>query len=98
MNQELIALIVDAVQEIVQQQEDITLVEADSSTPLYGQDGLLDSIGLVTLVVTVEQAIEDKFDISISLADEKAMSQRISPYRTVGSLAEYAAQLLDAEA
>jgi acyl carrier protein len=98
MNQELIALIVDAVQEITQQQEGSTLVEVDSTTPLYGQEGLLDSIGLVTLVVTVEQAIEDRFDISISLADEKAMSQRISPYKTVASLAEYAAQLLAAGA
>jgi len=44
--------------------------------------------------VAVEQTIEDKYGASISLADEKALSQRNSPYRTVGSLAEYASRLI----
>ena len=48
---------------------------------------ILDSMGLVTLVVGVEQAIEDELGVSVSLADARALSQRNSPYRTVGSLA-----------
>lgn len=63
-------------------------------TPLFGKDGLLDSMALVRLVVAVEQAIDDRFDRAVSLADERAMSQTSSPYRTVGALAEYAASLL----
>ncbi len=66
----------------------------NAETTLFGPEGILDSLALVALVVGVEQAIEDKFGISVSLADEKALSQRNSPYRTVASFAEYAAQQL----
>jgi acyl carrier protein len=58
---------------------------------LFGESGFLDSMSLVSLVVAVEQAIEDQFGKTVSLADEKALSRRHSPYRTIGSLAEYAA-------
>lgn len=60
-------------------------------TPLFGETGLLDSVGLVSLVVAVEQALEDELGLSVGLADERALSQRSSPYRTVSSLADYAA-------
>jgi acyl carrier protein len=63
-------------------------------TILLGGSGILDSLGLVSLIISVEQGIEDALGISISLADEKAMSQSRSPYRTVGSLAEYATRLI----
>lgn len=62
----------------------------DSTTALFGRDGCLDSLGLVSLVVGLEQALQDELNLNVSLADEKALSQRQSPYRTVGSLAAYA--------
>ena len=40
------------------------------------------------------QALQDELNVAVSLADEKALSQRQSPYRTVGSLAAYAASAL----
>jgi acyl carrier protein len=69
--------------------------DPDAETALFGEGGRLDSMGLVTLVLDVEQAIQDRFGKAISLADEKAMSQRHSPYATVGSLANYAQSVLD---
>ena len=60
-----------------------------ADAPLFGSGGPLDSLGLVNLIVAVEQAIEDQLGISIVLADERAMSQRSSPFRTARSLAEY---------
>jgi acyl carrier protein len=61
-----------------------------ADTPLFGETGLLDSVGLVSLVVAVEQALQDELGLQVGLADERALSQRTSPYRTVGSLADYA--------
>jgi acyl carrier protein len=61
----------------------------DATTPLFGREGCLDSLGLVSLVVSTEQALQDELDLTVSLADEKALSQSRSPYRTIGSLAEY---------
>jgi D-alanine--poly(phosphoribitol) ligase subunit 2 len=94
MNSEVISVILKTLEEIHEQQDLHIAQPLTDKTPLFGQEGILDSLGLVTLVVAVEQAIEDEFGVSISLADEKAMSQRHSPYRTIGSLAEYARQMI----
>jgi acyl carrier protein len=88
-------LIVDALQELLEHHVIDASGPLDANTRLFGRDGVLDSMGLVTLVVAVEQAIEDEYGVSVSLADDRALSQRNSPYRTVGSLAEYSARLLD---
>ena len=58
-------------------------------TPLFGEDGILDSLGLVSFLVIVEQIIADEMNINITIADEKAMSQKHSPFRTVGNLKDY---------
>ncbi len=63
-------------------------------TPLLGRQGVVDSLGLVTVVVSVEQSIEDELGAAVTLADERAFSQRSSPFRTVGSLAAYAEELV----
>ena len=59
-------------------------------TRLFGKDGLLDSMALVSLVMALEQEIADRFGAQVALADEKALSQKSSPFRTLGSLAAYA--------
>tara|TARA_X000001036_G_C20155353_1_gene593135 strand:+ start:196 stop:483 length:288 start_codon:yes stop_codon:yes gene_type:complete len=59
------------------------------NAPIYGKESKLDSLGLVSLIVGLEQNIEDSFNKSISLADEKAMSQKSNPYKNINSLADY---------
>ena len=44
---------------------------------------------LVSFIVELEEAIEEGFDIEISLADEKAMSRRTSPFISVTTLSTY---------
>ena len=63
-------------------------------TVLYGNGGKLDSLDLINLIVAVEQNIEDEFDVTVTLADERAMSQEHSPFGTVGSLVDYIEVLL----
>ena len=63
-------------------------------TPLLGRNGVVDSLGLVSVIVAVEQAIADELGLNVSLADERAFSQKSSPFRTVGTLASYAAEVL----
>lgn len=89
MRQEIIDLIIETANELGEDEIGITETLSED-TKLFGKDGVLDSMGLVTLIVAVEQAIEDRFDSSAGLADEKAMSQARSPYRSVASLADYA--------
>ena len=64
-------------------------------TVLMGSKSKLDSLGLVNLLVIIEQNTEDEFNKSLTLADERAMSQKHSPFRTIGTLADYIDMLLN---
>lgn len=64
-------------------------IEQGDVCPLFGEGTMLDSISLVTLIVSVEQDVEDTFNVPIILADEKAMSIRNSPFLSVGKLTDY---------
>src|SRR5262245_54811985 len=96
MRTDLVSLVVNTLRETIGQNEKIPEF-VGSETALLGREAVLDSLGLVTLVVAVEQAIVDTFGVRISLADEKAMSQQHSPFRTVGSLAEFAQRVIQGE-
>ncbi len=62
---------------------------ADAATaPLFGGEGPLDSLSLVSLLMDIEEGLLD-FDLEVSLSSEHAMSQAKSPYRSVDSLVDY---------
>ena len=82
-------IIIIAVQEINEQLPQEQQISKTSKTVLFGKSGQLDSLGLVNLLVIIEQNIEDEFDVSFTIADERAMSQKRSPFRTIGTLADY---------
>ena len=46
-------------------------IELKYDSKLFGGDGPLDSMALVNLLVDLEDFIEDEYDKSITLADEK---------------------------
>lgn len=58
-------------------------------TALYGEGGLLDSLGVATLVMELEVRLDERHGVAVVLADDKAMSRRSSPFRTFGSLRDY---------
>jgi len=62
----------------------------DPDMPLFGPSGALDSLGLVSVVVELEQTLSDRIGSEVSLMNDRAMSQTRSPFRTIGSLADYA--------
>ena len=90
-----VQVIFKAVEEVNGQLPKNKQLEQSTKTVLFGRDGKLDSLGLVTLLVIIEQNIEDEFNVNITIADERAMSQKHSPFRTVGSLADYIEMLLE---
>jgi acyl carrier protein len=95
VTEDLLALVKGCAREIAEQEELTLPSEIGPDTPLFGKKGLFDSIGLVGLVVSVEEAIENTYGVAVSLADEKAMSHSKSPFRSIGSLAEYASRLVE---
>jgi acyl carrier protein len=63
-------------------------------TRLLGPQSVLDSIHLVSLIVTTEREVEDAFGVALTLADERALSMKASPFRSIQSLADYIGTLI----
>ncbi len=66
----------------------------DESTRIFGKDGAFDSMQLVNLLMEVEQRVNERYGTTISIADDRAMSQQRSPFRSIGNLADYVSLLL----
>lgn len=58
-------------------------------TVLFGQGGVLESIDFVSLLLDIEEALSEELQVEVSLMNEKALSEKRSPFRTVGVLADY---------
>ena len=84
---DIIALIYSAMDAIADSSG--VILEKAPETRLYGGKSRLDSLGLVNLIVAVEELLEEKFNTVIAVADERAITQKASPFRTVGTLADY---------
>lgn len=95
MEEKIEKIISKALKEINEELENENLNNPDKETRLYGGSGALDSLALVYLITDLEERISDEFDNDIILADEKAMSQRTSPFRNVESLTIYIQKLLE---
>ena len=83
-----------AIDEINQARAREQRLEKSSDTVLMGESGRLDSLGLVNLVVAVEEQVAEEFGVTINIADTRARSQVANPYQTVSSLVEYIASIL----
>jgi acyl carrier protein len=91
---DVVSIIAATVEELKSEREGTSDDPVTESTVLFGREGMFDSLGLVSLIVDVEQGIED-LGMPIILGDERAVSQKRSPFRTVQSLADYAWQLIE---
>ena len=90
-------LIISSLQDVLSEQdEDVEIPATDfnESTYLIGPRSFLDSLTLVSVIVDIEQKVSDEYGVSVSIADERAMSQEKSPFRTIGTLAEYVQLLI----
>lgn len=90
----ILKIIFSAVEELNSQLNPERKLNKSPDTCLYGAGSQLDSLGLVTFIVVAEQKLENEFKITLTLADEKAMSQRNSPFRTIETLVDYITGLL----
>jgi hypothetical protein len=67
----------------------------DEETVLFGPGGGLDSLGLVSLILDVEAAVNGREGTALVLADARAVSRHRNPFRTVRSLAEFVMSRLE---
>ena len=95
MTDKIKKIIIDLLIELNDELENNQLDNPTKDTKLYGGDGVLDSLALVSFITDLEERIADDLDEEIVLADEKAMSQRTSPFRNVESLTIFIQKLLE---
>ncbi|MGV3618486.1 MAG: acyl carrier protein [Fimbriimonas sp.] len=85
-----------AVVEINEELDDKVELAHGEEALLYGKDAPLDSLALVSLIVLLEEKAHDTFGRTVTIADDRAMSQFRSPFRSVGSLTDYVCALVAA--
>jgi acyl carrier protein len=83
-------LVVQCLCDILAEEEKAPAEPVNESTRLIGRNAVLDSLALVKLIVEVEQRMRAEYGAAITLADERAMSQKHSPFLTAGTLGAYA--------
>lgn len=93
----ILKAIYDAIDELNLQRPTEEAIAKLEETRLYGEGASLDSLGLVTLIVEAESFINDQFHCNITIADDRAFSEKNSPFLSVGSLADYITKLLNEE-
>ena len=89
-------VIYSAVDEVNLSLPDGERLEKKADAVLVGQDGRLDSLGLINFVVAAEQKLLEEFHTTVSLTD-LVMTQDQGRYRTLGALCETVAQMLEAQ-
>lgn len=93
MEKAVFNLLLEIIEEYNQENDCPIILEGKDSV-IFGEGSSLDSVGLVTLIVEIEERFSNDFDKEISLTDEKAMSRKNSPFRTLEALTEYISGLL----
>ncbi|MYM25451.1 hypothetical protein GTP46_22735 [Duganella sp. FT135W] len=99
LNQDAIhAIILQALNNINDERGPDEQLTVGLDTRLFGADAVLDSLSLVSVIVDVEGAVSEQAGRDISLTDDRAMSQAVSPFTDVNSLTAYIELLLSEQA
>lgn len=70
-------------------------VKINDSTCLYGPNGALASIHLITAVIDIESEISLVYGKRISLTDPKMFSTKRSPFASIDELSNFTFELLN---
>ena len=88
MNTQALQIVTSVVQDLSGELGYDALNKVSPETELFGGPDSIDSLSLVRIVAEVERVAEEKLGKRVVLADERAMSRRNSPYRSIGTLAD----------
>ena len=80
MRKKIQEIVFNCTKEFFENSEYELTTSIDNNLRLIGDSSPLDSMGLVSLIVEIEESINDDFDVELVLANEKAMSARTSPF------------------
>lgn len=87
-------IVFQTIDEINQQLLAEQQIDKSIETILVGNEAQLDSMAFITLIMALESKLIDKFGVSITLVDERAMVAEDNPFGTVATFVDYCALLL----
>lgn len=85
----ILRVVYGAIDEINQQLPPDKHLKKVPTTELYCESSVLDSLGLVNLILAIEDRLEDSFGVYISISDQTVTSRSNNPFRSVESLASF---------
>jgi acyl carrier protein len=65
------------------------------TTSLFGSESELDSLDLINLIVSIEKELFTQLNIEVTLADDQALSQEVSPFTSVRTLVDYIQKIIN---
>jgi acyl carrier protein len=86
-------IVYDAIDVVNQQLPASKRLQKTPDTVIVGAAGVLDSLGIVNFVMTLEDKAGDVLGTPIQLFDETTLIQEDGPFRTVGGLTHYLATM-----
>jgi D-alanine--poly(phosphoribitol) ligase subunit 2 len=89
MENQIKEIIFKSIKELNENLDEDQKMQLSINTILLGKDSNIDSITLVNLIVSIEENLEENLNVSVTLADEKALSQKNSPFLTIKTLLDY---------
>ena len=93
--EEVLDIVYRVMDELNEEHASESRLPLSKDTVIFGSESNLDSLGLVNLIVGIEQGILEELDLEIIIVSDKAMSRKRSPFRTVGSLVDYIVELVE---
>jgi acyl carrier protein len=91
MHDQIQSAILSAIKEVNEILPPEMRLSNDPEAVIFGKGGKLDSLGLVNLVLAVEERLAER-GWKVSLTDERAMSQNRSPFRSIEALTSFVAE------
>ena len=90
----ILEAILRAIDDLNRQLPAANRIERSAEARLTGVGGHLDSLGLVNLIVAVEQSIESTLGRTVSLTGDETLGASERVFSSVGSLADHVGELL----
>lgn len=94
MKNEVNKIIKICVEEVIKNWDIQTSHIIDDNFPIFNKESDFSSINVVSLIINLEEEINNNFKKSIILANDKAFSAVNSPFKNIKSLTEYIYELL----
>jgi acyl carrier protein len=95
MKDKFINVIFSTIDELNDLRADGDTIPQEMITPLYGEDGFLDSLDLVNFITILEEKLEDDLNLELTLVNSDVLSQENSPFATIDSLVNYITSLVN---